>query len=249
MRGEAASDDDLLESFRKYADSRDPKIRDGLVEAYRWMAISSARRFANRGEPLDDLIQVASVGLFKAIERFDPERGVPFLGFAKPTILGELRRHFRDATWSVRVPRRAKDLHVSLPTAIERLSQALSRRPTPAEIAAELGVSEDDVLEAMDAGAAYRSSSLDQLIETAPPPASTEATAQRLRMEDRDQLGRLLGQLPERERRIVYLRFYEEMSQQEIADVVGTSQVHVSRLLRSSLATLHKLAMDDRSID
>jgi len=237
--------EDLTDSFREYRRTGDSGLRDRLVEAHRWMAISSARRFANRGEPLDDLIQVASVGLFKAVERFDPEMGVPFLGFAKPTILGELRRHFRDATWAVRVPRRAKDLHVRLSSTIETLSQRLGRAPTPAELAEDLGVDEEDVLEAIDAGAAYRSSSLDQLVETSPSPAASESAGQRTRMEDRDQLARLLEHLPERERRIVYLRFYEDMSQQEIADIVGTSQVHVSRLLRSSLGRLRDLTSPD----
>jgi len=237
--------EDLTDSFREYRRTGDSALRDQLVEAHRWMAVSSARRFANRGEPLDDLIQVASVGLFKAVERFDPEMGVPFLGFAKPTILGELRRHFRDATWAVRVPRRAKDLHVRLSSTIETLSQRLGRAPTPTELAEDLGVDEDDVLEAIDAGAAYRSSSLDQLVETSPSPAASESASQRTRMEDRDQLARLLEHLPERERRIVYLRFYEDMSQQEIADIVGTSQVHVSRLLRSSLGRLRDLASPD----
>ena len=245
MPDEPRRSEDLTDSFREYRRTGDSGLRDRLVEAHRWMAISSARRFANRGEPLDDLIQVASVGLFKAVERFDPEMGVPFLGFAKPTILGELRRHFRDATWAVRVPRRAKDLHVRLSSTIETLSQRLGRAPTPAELAEDLGVDEEDVLEAIDAGAAYRSSSLDQLVETSPSPAASESAGQRTRMEDRDQLARLLEHLPERERRIVYLRFYEDMSQQEIADIVGTSQVHVSRLLRSSLGRLRDLASPD----
>ena len=245
MPDEPRRSEDLTDSFREYRRTGDSGLRDRLVEAHRWMAISSARRFANRGEPLDDLIQVASVGLFKAVERFDPEMGVPFLGFAKPTILGELRRHFRDATWAVRVPRRAKDLHVRLSSTIETLSQRLGRAPTPAELAEDLGVDEEDVLEAIDAGAAYRSSSLDQLVETSPSPAASESAGQRTRMEDRDQLARLLEHLPERERRIVYLRFYEDMSQQEIADIVGTSQVHVSRLLRSSLGRLRDLTSPD----
>ncbi len=226
-----------FDAFRQYRDTGDRRIRDSLIEQHRWIAERCSRRFTQRGEPYDDLFQVAMLGLFKAVERFDPEQGTPFAGFAMPTVLGELRRHFRDTTWSVRVPRRAKDLHVRLPGTIEELSQALNRAPTPAELAQHIGVSEEQVLEAIDAGAGYRSSSLDQLtsVGAEPQAESGSAAASTELFESRDQIRVLLEHLPEREQLVIYLRFFEELSQQEIATRIGTSQVHVSRLIRSSL--------------
>lgn len=204
------------------------------------LAEACARRFANRGEPLDDLEQVAMVGLVKAVERFDPAKGVPFAGFAVPTITGELRRHFRDATWAIKVPRGAKDLHVKLPAAIERLSVELGHPPTPAEIAEDLGVGVEQILDALDAGAAYRTSSTDtpEGATAASYAATRNSLGSSLPVEDRLLLQELLDSLPERERTIVHLRFFEDLSQSEIAERVGMSQVHVSRLLRQSLRAL-----------
>ncbi len=231
--------------FRHLKATGDQATRDQIVEAHRWLAVQCARRFANRGEPLDELIQVAFVGVFKAAQRFDPDFGTPFTAFATPTAIGEIRRHFRDKTWSVRVPRRAKDLHVRLPSAIEELTTDLHRSPTPAEVAAYIGVAEEAVLEAIDAGAAYRASSLD-----APRGVSGATGAETygandplmLRTDDRSMLESLLATLPPREREIVYLRFFEELSQAEIAERIGVSQVHVSRLLRTSIDTLRDAA-------
>lgn len=231
---------ELVERFRRFRDSGDRRLRNDLVREHLSLAEACARRFANRGEPLDDLEQVAMVGLVKAVERFDPVKGVPFAGFAVPTITGELRRHFRDATWAIKVPRGAKDLHVKLPAAIERLSVELGHPPTPAEIAEDLGVVVDQVLDALDAGAAYRTSSTDTPEgATAASYADTRNTlGSGLAAEDRLLLQDLLESLPERERTIVYLRFFEDLSQSEIAERVGMSQVHVSRLLRQSLRAL-----------
>lgn len=245
-----AEDDEraaLIEQFREYRRTGDRQLRNELIERNRWIAVHCARRFNNRGEPLDDLIQVAQLGVLKATERFDPEMGVSFTSFAIPTVLGELRRHFRDATWAVRVPRRVKDLHVELGPAIEFLSGKLNRRPDLTELAEHLGVAVDDILEAMDAGAAYRAASL------APPShddgdvgsddANLGAVDAEFGFADaRIVVRELLQGLPERERRIVYLRFFEGLSQSEIAEKVGVSQVHVSRLLRASIDRMQQAA-------
>jgi RNA polymerase sigma-B factor len=242
-------DEALARRFVEYRETGDRAIRDELIDRHRWVAERCARRFTQRGEPYDDLLQVAMLGVFKAVERFDPGHGAPFVGFAMPTVLGELRRHFRDATWAVRVPRRAKDLHVRLPTAIERLSQELSRPPTSAELASELDATEEQVLEAIEAGAAYRSSSLDQLTAAGVGGIAVDPVSEITRSEQRDEIARLLEGLPDRERRIIYLRFYEEMSQQEIADIVGTSQVHVSRLIRAAVAEMRSRAKEAERVD
>ena len=235
---------EVLERFATYRRTGDRALRNELVAAHLSIAQAIARRFAQRGEPLDDLEQVAMVGLVKAVERFDPAHGVPFAGYAVPTISGELRRHFRDATWAVKVSRRAKDLHVRIPGAVERLGAELGRTPTPDELARELGTGLDDVLDALDAGNAYRTTSTD----TAEGAAAAGHSAIRgeagtgLPPEERVLLAQLLESLPERERTIVYLRFFEDRSQSEIAAQVGMSQVHVSRLLRRALHALQEEA-------
>jgi len=179
------------------------------------------------------------VGLLKAVERFDPTLGVPFAGFAVPTITGELRRHFRDATWAVKVPRGAKDLHVRIPNATAELHHELGRAPRPAELAEHLGVRLDEVIDALDAANAYRSASTDTEAGAA---AANHAAARRddpgLPADELLLLKQVLAELPERERTIVYLRYYEDLNQSEIAAQVGVSQVHVSRLLRRILRTL-----------
>src|SRR3954452_13846195 len=146
--------------FRRLRSTGDRQLRNQLIEEHRWVAIHCARRFDHRGEPVDDLIQVGQLGLLKAVERFDPEVGVSFASYAIPTVMGELRRHFRDATWAMKVPGRLKDLHVDLGNAVEFLSAEDGRPPNPDEVATHLGVRIDDVLDAMDAGAAYRTAPL-----------------------------------------------------------------------------------------
>src|SRR5437588_6485052 len=153
--------DELRRKFEQYAESRDPGLRDQLVTAHLGLAEYLARRFANRGEPLDDLIQVASVGLLKAVDRFGPDRGLECSTYATPTIVGELKRHFRDKGWAVRVPRRVQELHLRLGKVVSSLSQDIGRSPTIAEIAERAGVAEEEVLEAIEAGHAYRFTSLD----------------------------------------------------------------------------------------
>ncbi|MFT3852769.1 MAG: SigB/SigF/SigG family RNA polymerase sigma factor [Ilumatobacteraceae bacterium] len=247
----AAFDAANLERFERWRATGDTALRDQLVVDHGWIATRAARRFADRGEPYDDLHQVASLGLFKAVERFDPEVGSSFLAFAMPTVVGEIRRHFRDHTWSVRVPRRAKDLKGALTAAVNDLSQELGRAPRVDEIADRLQVDAEVVLETMEASAAYRTSSLD--LPPGEQPSALQSAlasddADLASMVDRAAIGQLLAELPKRERRILYLRFFEQMSQAEIAAQVGTSQVHVGRLLHASLAKLRAhLDEDDLS--
>lgn len=232
---------DEEELFREYANTRSIEARNRIVERYAGLAAALARRFDRRGEPLEDLIQVANLALVGAVERFDPEQGAAFSSFATPTVLGELKRHFRDKTWSVKVPRGLKELHLRIGPAVADMHAALGRGPTVPELAENLGVSEEDVIEAMEAGAAYRPGSL------APPDVSGEPRDDRALAEPEPGYGdvearltvrALMAQLPERERSIVYLRYFEGLTQSEIADRIGVSQVHVSRLLREALARL-----------
>ena len=236
------SDAETLDNFRAYVRTRDRRLRNKLVEEHRWIARVASRRFTNRGEPTDDLHQVALLGLLKAVERFDPDFGSSFATFALPTIMGELRRHFRDATWSLRVSRRAKELHLAVTAAVEPLTHALGRAPRLDELARHVGGSIEDVVEAIEAGNAYRTSPLagrssEEGIGEDPRVVACDDD-RLVGADDRVALRELLARLPERERRIVYLRFFEDRTQTEIADQVGVSQVHVSRLLRSTLDDL-----------
>jgi RNA polymerase sigma-B factor len=239
---DVSSDGDrLLEQFHAYRRSGDRAIRNTLVEEYRWIASRCARRFQGRGEPLDDLVQVALLGVLKAVERFDPERGVAFPAFAMPTVMGELRRHFRDHTWSLRVPRRLKELHIAVGRAVEELRGSLGRQPSVDELGRQLHVTSEEILETLEAGAAYRTGTLSQQDdgEVERDPVALGADDDGLvQADDRMAVRRLLGALAPRERTIVYLRFFGELTQQEIADRLGMSQVHVSRLLRQSLHQL-----------
>lgn len=237
-----------LEVFRAYIATGDRRLRNQLVEEFRWIAHHCARRFNDRGEPLDDLIQVAQLGLVKAVERFDPEHGSAFPSFAMPTVLGELRRHFRDATWSVHVPRGAKDLAVSLPKEIEAMRHQLGRAPTVDELAQRLGLSHSAIVEALDASNAYRPASLSAPAYDDGAPMQFGGDDIELgRAEARLAVTKLIDTLPERERRILTLRFFEDMSQSEIAAEIGISQMHVSRLIRAALEELRQLMdRDDR---
>ena len=207
-----------------------------------------ARRFAGRGEPVDDLEQAGTVGLLNAVDRFEPDRGIDFLSYAVPTITGEVRRHFRDRTWSMRVPRRLKDLQSSINGAVGPLSQQLGRAPRPSEIAAHLGIATEEVVEGLDAQQAYRSSSLDELVsgaDTALTETLGTADAELEKVEYRQTLAPLLDELPERERTILVLRFFGNMTQTQIADRVGISQMHVSRLLAQTVAILRRRMLAD----
>ncbi len=233
----------MLERFVEYRRTRDRDLRNALVEEHMRLAEFLARRFTNRGEPLDDLRQVALVGLLKAVERFEPDRGLQFSSFAMPTILGELKRHFRDKGWAVRVPRRVQELHLELDRTVGTLSQELGRPPTTGEIAQRIGVREEEVLESMEASSLYRLPSLDGMrtrddAGTSPSDRIGSIDLEIDAVDDRVAVESLLTRLPEREQRIVYLRFFEGLTQSEIAEQVGISQMHVSRLLVRSLETL-----------
>jgi RNA polymerase sigma-B factor len=219
------------------------QVREALINGYLPLAEHIARRFTGRGEPLDDLIQVATVGLINAVDRFEPSRGSHFLSFAVPTITGELRRYFRDHGWSTRVPRRVKDLYLAVRSALVDLSQRLGRSPRPSEIADHLGIPTEKVIEALHAGEAYRSSSLDEMLSFGDTAATHqkvvgELDAEMWRIDDREALRPLLAELAPRERTILALRFFHELTQAQIAEQVGISQMHVSRVLRQTLAFL-----------
>jgi RNA polymerase sigma-B factor len=224
------------------------RLRDTLVEMHLPLVEYLARRFAGRGEPLDDLIQVGTIGLIKAVDRFDTERGVEFSTYATPTVVGEIKRHFRDKGWTVRVPRRLQELRASLSTATATLTQDLGRSPTVAELAARIGVSEEEVLEGLESANAYAAVSLE---------ASDDADGQSVLdtlggtddalegVEYRESLKPLLDSLPERERRILVLRFFGNMTQSQIAAELGISQMHVSRLLARTLSQLRERLLDE----
>jgi RNA polymerase sigma-B factor len=235
---------ELREQFAKYAKDRDTALRDELVSAHLGLAEYLARRFANRGESLDDLVQVASLGLLKALDRFDPDRGVEFSTYATHTIVGELKRHFRDKGWSIRAPRRMQELYLRLGKVVASMGQELGRSPTIAELAMEVKVSEEEVLEALEAGQAYRSASLDVATEEGEPLA-TRLGGEDPSLEDAERratLSPLLEQLSPRERLILQLRFFDGLTQSEIANRLAISQMHVSRLLARSLAQLRQAA-------
>jgi RNA polymerase sigma-B factor len=221
------------------------RIRSELVELHLPLVEYLARRFRNRGEWLDDLTQVATIGLIKSIDRFDLDRGVEFSTYATPTIVGEIKRHFRDKGWAVRVPRRLQELKLALAKAIGELAQRLGRAPTVAELAEHLQMSEEEVLEGLESANAYSTVSLD-----APDSGDDDApaVAESLGMVDealegveyRESLKPLLEQLPPREKRILLLRFFGNMTQSQIATELGISQMHVSRLLARTLTQLRE---------
>jgi len=239
--------DELRRKFEQYAATRDHALFDELVTAHLGLAEYLARRFDNRGEPVDDLVQVASVGLVKAVDRFDPNRGLEFSTYATPTIVGELKRHFRDKGWAVRVPRRVQELHLRLSPVVSALGHELGRSPTIAEIARHAGASEEEVLEAIEAGHAYRTTSLDAPVRGDEPGQSLGEQMgdddERLAdTEDWMTLSPLVASLPARERAILHLRFFQGKTQSEIAARMGISQMHVSRLLARSLSQLRQAA-------
>ena len=231
--------------FTQLRETGDPSTRDELAKLHLPLVEYLAKRFKDRGEPLDDLIQVGSVGLLKAIDRFDLDREVEFSTYATPTIVGELKRYFRDKGWAIRVPRRLQELSLRLNKLVAQLTQDLGRAPTVPELAKAAGVSEDEVLEALESGQAYSTTSLD-----APSGDDDDAPNRVDRIGEEDlrldnleyfaSLAPLIEQLPERERTILYLRFFKGMTQSKIADHIGISQMHVSRLLTRILEFLRE---------
>ncbi|MEU6978335.1 MULTISPECIES: RNA polymerase sigma factor SigF [unclassified Streptomyces] len=221
-------------------------VRDTLIQLNLPLVRYAAARFRSRNEPMEDIVQVGTIGLIKAIDRFDCERGVEFPTFAMPTVVGEIKRFFRDTSWSVRVPRRLQELRLALTKASDELAQKLDRSPTVPELAAVLGVSEEDVVDGLAVGNAYTASSLDS---PSPEDDGGEGSlADRLGYEDsalegveyRESLKPLLAKLPPRERQIIMLRFFANMTQSQIGEEVGISQMHVSRLLTRTLAQLRE---------
>ena len=217
-------------------------LRAALIERHLPLVTFMARKFADRGEPLDDLIQVGTIGLIKAIDRFELSKGFEFSTFATPTIVGEIKRHFRDKTWAVRVPRRLQELGASVTKATTELTQKLDRSPTPKEIAKHLGITVDDVAEALESNAAYSTVSLDVTSETSTSIGETfGALDEALEgVEYRESLKPLLSQLDDREKRILQMRFFENLSQSQIATELGISQMHVSRILNKVLTHLRE---------
>lgn len=220
---------------------RDAKVRAELVQLHAGLAYSIAHRFSRRGQPDDDLEQVAMMGLLKSVDRFDPARGLEFSTFATPTIRGEIRRHFRDTAWALHVPRGLRELATQIPPAVEELTVELRRSPRPSEIAARLGTDPERVVEALEASDAFTTIPIEApsregrpLTETLGSPDDALA-----RIDEREALRPLIQALPERERAILMMRFFDEMSQSQIAARVGISQMHVSRLLSRTLRDLH----------
>jgi len=229
------------ELLRRYHQGGDLEAREQLIEQYLPLVRSLARRYANRGEQLEDLVQVGAIGLIKAIDRFDVDRGVELSTYATPNIIGEIKRHFRDKGWSIRVPRGLQELNVRLSQLLERLTAELERSPTISELAEAAGVTEEEVLEALESGQAYTTVSL-----SAPSGQGEDGQVDPLESlgelehayevsEDRAVLAPGLEALDERERRILHLRFWEGLTQSQIAAQVGISQMHVSRLIRRAL--------------
>lgn len=217
-------------------------IRAALIERHLPLVVFMARKFADRGEPLDDLIQVGTIGLIKAIDRFEIARGFEFSTFATPTIVGEIKRHFRDKTWAIRVPRRLQELGSAVNKANAELSHKLERSPTTKEIAKHLGVTVDDVAEALEANSAYSTISLDAGTDDAPTIGDSVGSLDDALegVEYRESLKPLLEKLDNREKRILQLRFFENLSQSQIATELGISQMHVSRILNKVLIHLRE---------
>jgi len=232
--------------FERYLVDGDRRAREELVERFMPLARQLARRYHRAEEPFDDLLQVASLGLLKAIDRFDLERGIAFSSYAVPTILGELKRHFRDRTWSVRVPRDLQELVLKVDGTVSDLGRELHRAPTVAEISQRLSVSEEDILEAMQAGGAYRATSLetprgDEEGDTLADSLGTDEDGF-AQAEHRATLDRLLCAVGPREREVLRLRFQEDLTQAEIGERIGVSQMQVSRLIRQAVARLRVMA-------
>ncbi|HYI45650.1 MAG TPA: RNA polymerase sigma factor SigF [Actinomycetota bacterium] len=242
--------DEVRELFRLYIGAADEEEklqhRSKLVNQHIGLVEFLARRFRNRGEPLEDLVQVGTIGLLKAIDRFDLDREVEFSTYATPTIVGELKRHFRDKGWAVRVPRRLQELHLELTKVVSHLGQELGRSPTVEEIAKAAGATEEEVLEGLEIAQAYNFTSIDAPIDAGD--GGSTSFAEQLGAEDehlenleyRASLAPEMQKLPEREQQILYLRFFKGQTQSEIADRLGISQMHVSRLLNRTLIQLRE---------
>jgi len=243
-------DREMLERFAALeADSDERRvIRDALVEKHLPLVYFLARKFGNRGEPLDDLVQVGTIGLIKAIDRFELGRGFEFSTYASPTIIGEIKRHFRDKTWAIRVPRRLQELGAKVEKARSELNNELNRSPTPNEIALKLGITIEDVMEAMESQSAYFTVSLDGSSDEDSPALGDSLGSideSLLQIEDHESLKPLIALLDERAKRVLFLRFFENKSQSEIAQELDLSQMHVSRILAKTLESLRMGLVQD----
>jgi RNA polymerase sigma-B factor len=247
-----AADDKIL--LRRYHEDGDLGAREQLIERYMSLVRSLARRYAYRGEQLDDLVQIGAIGLIKAIDRFDIERGVELTTYATPNIIGEIKRHFRDKGWSVRVPRGLQELNVQVSKLIEQLTVQLGRSPTIPELAKAAGVEEEQVLEALESGRAYSSVSLstgggsDEDGELDPLESLGSIEHEYEVSEDRAVLAPGFKVLDERERKILHLRFFSGLTQSQIAEEIGISQMHVSRLIRRSLEKIREEIAEESEV-
>ena len=242
------TDTDAEELFRLYGRDRDERLRERLVAMHQNLVRFLAGKFANRGEPLEDLVQVGTIGLINAVDRYDADRGTKFSTYATPTIVGEIRRYFRDKAWSLKVPRRLQELNQVANKAVDVLSVKLGRAPTVAEIAQAIGASEEETLEAMELGNAYDTVSLDSRMST-----ETESAPMTLAefvggedetlkaLERYGDMSAAIESLDEREKVIITLRFFKDLSQAEVAKRLNISQMHVSRLQHRALNNLKKL--------
>ncbi|WP_067542230.1 RNA polymerase sigma factor SigF [Nocardia crassostreae] len=256
-RSRGDSYDNIEPLFKEIADldPDDPQrdvLRERLIGRCMPLADHIARRFSGRGETFEDLLQVADIGLVQAVDRFDVTRGSSFLSFAVPTIMGEVRRHFRDNTWSVRVPRRTKEIQIGLGASIERLAQRLGRLPKAREIAADMDVDLVEVTQALIAGNAYQLTSLDAV--TGDDSESTPLSLMDVLGDIEPRYDRVdeflavkphIADLPDREKRILVMRFFESKTQTQIAEEMGISQMHVSRILARTLTWLREQALKD----
>jgi RNA polymerase sigma-B factor len=241
------------ELFIRYHRDGDAQARDQLVERFLPLARQLARRYQRAGEPLDDLLQVASLGLIKAIDRFDPDREIAFSSYAVPTILGEIKRYFRDRTWAVRVPRDLQELTLKVDRAVGELSEDLRRQPSVSEISAAVGAEEEDVLEALQAGGAYRAVSFDAPRTGGDEDVATVGDSVGIdehgfeRAEERATIQQLMATVTPREREVLKMRFEQDMTQAEIGAVIGVSQMQVSRVIRQALVRLRAAADAERA--
>ena len=235
--------------FAVFLDHEEPEAtrlmaRDGLVTLHLPLVEHCARRFRNRGEPLEDLVQVGTIGLIKSIDRFDVGRGVEFSTYATPTIIGEIKRHFRDKGWAIRVPRRLQELRMQIGSTTAELTQTLGRSPTPRELAEAIGCSVEEIIEGIESSNAYSTLSLDAADDNGEDSGVSMLEMMGLddvqleHVEIRESIKPLLESLPPREKRILLLRFFKNKTQSEIADEIGVSQMHVSRLLNRTLDQL-----------
>ncbi|HZQ84712.1 MAG TPA: sigma-70 family RNA polymerase sigma factor [Acidimicrobiales bacterium] len=233
---------DLRAAFAEYHATRDPELRNELVNAFRPLAFRLARRHTRNREHQDDLVQAASVGLIKAVDRFDPTRGNEFSTFAWATIQGELKRHYRDRTWLVRPPRNLQERFLAVSGAIDELTGELGRSPTISEVGQCLELTEEDVIEAIEVRQAYLPSSLDApaVLDAEPAPQLAADEDGYEYVDDRAMLTPLVARLPALEQRIIHLRFVGELSQSQIGEELGISQMQVSRLLARSLGCLRR---------